>query len=279
MGGRTVQVLTAALTLAGVAGSALTAGAQAVPDAEQRAQRYQIGVMERVLENAVEHGASVTRDRLRPVLPAEMLLSESAEARGFRLRNYGLFFDVLVPSLEGMLPWVFRTLDRHDLGLESALAALRSMVEQAGDVNLQQALRRIELQVAPFAAQATGPAPLTSSQAGTQAGSRTAQAAGQAPAGSRAPADPILSNPEEAYRTEVMSALMDAMLDHSRGLELGPDEWLTVGARRSETPRLGLGDGPARTIQIAVRGADLQAFLEGSISREDARRRMDVRVF
>lgn len=276
MNGRIVRQAVAALTVAGLAGPAAgVAGAQPA-QADQRSQRYQIGVMERVLENAVEHGASVTRDRLREVLPAEMLLSESAEVRGFRLQNYGVFFDVVVPTLEGMLPWAFRTLDRTDLGLDHALRTLRAMVEQAGDADLEQALRRIELQVAPYG----DPTVQTSSLNGA-ANPRTTQtaAAADAPPAPRTPADPILSNPEEAYRAEVMAALMDAMLDHSRGLDLGPEEWLTVGARRSEAPRLGLGDAPARTIQIAVRGADLQAFLEGAITREDARRRMDVRVF
>ncbi len=250
--------------------------AQDLPDGDVRTQRYQVGTMERVLENAVEHGASVTRDRLRAVIPAEMLLSESAEARGFRLPGYGVFFDVLVPNLEGMLPWVFRTLDRTDLGLENALQALRTMVERDGDTNLQQALRRVELQVAPYGGQAI---PATST--GT---ARPATAVGSAPATTTSaaddlPADPLLNNPEEGYRLAVTEALMDAMLDHSRGLELGQGDWLTVGARRSESPRLGPGDDPARTVQISMKGSDLQAYLEGSITREDARHRMDVRVF
>lgn len=252
--------------------------AQDLPDGDVRTQRYQVGTMERVLENAVEHGASVTRDRLRAFIPAEMLLSESAEARGFRLPGYGVFFDVLVPNLEGMLPWVFRTLDRTDLGLENALQALRTMVERDGDTNLQQALRRVELQVAPYGTQAI---PATATGMGRPA---TAAAVGTAsastmPAAGDLPADPLLSNPEEGYRLAVTEALMDAMLDHSRGLELGQADWLTVGARRSESPRLDPGDDPARTVQISMKGSDLQAYLAGSITREDARRRMDVRVF
>ena len=46
--------------------------------------RYQIGQIERVLEGAVEHGATVIRDRLQALMPADMLLSENARARGFR---------------------------------------------------------------------------------------------------------------------------------------------------------------------------------------------------
>ena len=47
-----------------------------------------------MLEGAVEHGATVIRDRLQALLPADMLLTENARARGFRLEGYGVFFDV-----------------------------------------------------------------------------------------------------------------------------------------------------------------------------------------
>ena len=68
-------------------------------------QRYQIGQMERVLEGAVEHGVTITRDRLQALaqMPPDMLVSDNAHARGFRLEGYGVFFDVVVPSFETTL--------------------------------------------------------------------------------------------------------------------------------------------------------------------------------
>ena len=56
-----------------------------------REGRYQLGQMERLLEGAVEHGATVIRDRLQAVMPADMLLTQNARARGFRLDGYGAF--------------------------------------------------------------------------------------------------------------------------------------------------------------------------------------------
>jgi len=111
--------------------------AQSQPATEQRQLRYQIGVMERVLEEAVEHGANLTRDRLQALVPADMLVSEGARVRGFRIENYGMFFDVEVPTLlyQGTLPWMFRTLDQNDLGLASALETLRAVVQKTGDTN------------------------------------------------------------------------------------------------------------------------------------------------
>ena len=38
-------------------------------------------------------------------------------------------------------------------------------------------------------------------------------------------------------------------------------------------------DNQSQTVIIRVRGVDLNAYLGGQISREDARKRMDVRVF
>src|ERR1700730_11792750 len=131
--------------------NALAARDQAQKAAAARDQRSQIGVMERVLEQAVEHGAARTRERLQAVLPpAEMLLSANARVRGFRLDGYGMLFDVEVPDLPASLPWSFSMLDQNGLGLASALQELRSIVEKTGDPNAEQALKRIELQVAPI---------------------------------------------------------------------------------------------------------------------------------
>ena len=79
-------------------------------------------------EQRVEHGAAVTRDRLQAFLPADMLLSENAHARGFRLDGYGMFFDVSVPDLEGTVQ-VAR--GHQDVG-ETALGERPDVVEPGG---------------------------------------------------------------------------------------------------------------------------------------------------
>jgi hypothetical protein len=253
-----------------------------------REARYQIGQMERLLEGAVEHGASVIRDRLSAVMPADMLLTESARARGFRLDGYGMFFDVEVPSLAGTLPWSIQTLDQNDLGLDSALRTLRSFIERSAsnDVNLQQALKRVELQVAPVS---TALAPLATSPAtaNTPAAPAPRSLTGSVTAVTPDPAaaavaarDAILSDPNEAYRTQIREALIDTMLEHSRGLSIASEELLTVAARGIEDrPRLTSADGDGRTHILSVRGADLTAFLGGQITRDEARKRVQVRVF
>jgi hypothetical protein len=249
--------------------------ARAVTDAKQL--RYQIGQMERVLEGAVEHGVSNIRDRLQAVGPTELLISDNARARGFRLEGYGVFFDVVVPSLDTTVLWSIRSLDQNDLGLERALKAVQAHIRKAGDVDLEQALRRIELQMNPLLlARAAAPAPPSP---GGRSGAGSVAAAGiDAPA--QKPLDSILSNPAEAYRAEVNQALMDALLDHSGSLGVEAGEWLTIAARRNdERPRLAPADTDAQTVIIRLRGSDLAAFLARQISREEALKRVEVRVF
>jgi hypothetical protein len=260
-----------------------------------RNSHYQIGVMERVLENAVEHGATLIRDRLQavaPDAPAQMLILDNPRVRGFRLEKYGVFFDVEVPSLNGTLTWSLRTLDQNDLGLQSALNVLKTRLDPA-DVDLQQALKRVELQVGPLAPATLGapvptttrvprlPNPLGASGSAASAPDQpvgaTALATSASPA---APPDRILENPNEAYREEVVQALADAMLDHGSALGIGDDEWLTIAARGiQDQPRLAPPDNDAQTVLIRLRGADLAAFRANQISRDEVIKRMDRQVF
>jgi len=200
-----------------VLASVAPAGAQDAPrfkSADVRQTHYQIGVMERVLEGAVEHGAALIRDRLQaiaPDAPAQMLILDNPRVRGFRLDSYGVFFDVEVPSLNGTLTWSLRTLDQNDLGLQSALNVLKSHVNADGDVGLQQALKRIELQVGPatLAGQTVPVAPGSRNATGGAASLAEAQAGVPAQ-----PTDPILDNPNaftsDPLRSEFARALLKA---------------------------------------------------------------------
>jgi hypothetical protein len=257
------------------AASAQTATAAAKASAEQRQSRYQIGQMERVLEGAVEHGITNIRERLQALGPTELLISNNARARGFRLDGYGMFFDVVAPSFDTTLLFSMRALDQNDLGLESALRALQSYVKSSGDPNLDQALRRIELQVNPvLLARAATPAVAGARNVSGSAASTSADA------GAPQATDPILTDPNQAYRTEVTRALMDALLDHSASLGVQPTEWLEIGVRRNdERPQLAPADSDAQTFMIRLRGSDLAAFLARQISREEALKRIEVRVF
>lgn len=272
----------AAVAPAGAQNAAQQAQEQATANARRQSQlarqqtesRYQIGVMERVLEDAVEHGASLWRDRLQVVMPAETLLLDNARVIGYRLEGYGVTFTVEVPSIETTMTWAVRTLDQNDLGLESALKAVKAHIQESGDTNLDQAWRRVELQVAPLGSPGGSPVNTGAVSARTLTGS-AAFASDTAVA-----TDPILSNPEEVFREEVVRSLIDTMLDHSAALGVGADEWLTIGARKIEArPRIGPLDSKAPTVVIRVRGSDLTAFRSGQLSREETIKRVEKKVF
>jgi hypothetical protein len=267
-------VVVASVGMAPGTALAQTNAEQARGEAALRQSRYQIGQLERLLEGAVEHGLNMVRERLQSVaqMPADLLVSDNAHARGFRLEGYGVFFDVSVPSFDASMTWSLRTLDQNDLGLESALKAIQNHVKNSGDVNLEQALRRVELQV--------NPGTLARSATPQQSAGRTVTASAASIPADPPPTDPILVDPNEAYRTEVLQALKDAMLDHSSSLEIGPTEWLTIAAKgNDDRPRLAPADTDSRTRIIRLRGSDLAAYLARQITREEALQRIEVRVF
>jgi hypothetical protein len=152
------------------------------------------------------------------------------------------------------------------------MRTLQSHVKTEKDPDLEQALKRLELQLGPAVlARSSAPAP------GARNATGSAAAADGRPQGA---VDPILADPNEAYRTEVLQALKDAMLAHSSALGIGPNEWLTIAAKgNDDRPRLAPADSGASTRTIRLRGSDLAEFLAGRITREEALQRIEVRVF
>ena len=86
---------------------AQTAAPEAGPEgltSGQMQSRYEVAVMESVLERAVEHGAQRLGAMVRTAMPDMVLLSGNAQARGFRLDGYGIFFDQNWASMPGVMP-------------------------------------------------------------------------------------------------------------------------------------------------------------------------------
>ena len=244
--------------------------------------------MERMLEGAVEHGLTVVREKLQAAMKAQTFIPdnpENAHVRGFRLDGYGVFFDIEVPPLQGSLIWSLRTLDQNDLGLASAIKVLREHVNAEGDPSVQQALKRLELQVAPSPITPLAPNVIALPPSGTSARNATGAPATvsekvAAPAVAPDPPDPILHDPEEGYRTEVKNQIMDAMLEYSAPLRIGADEWLTVGVRRhDDRPVIAPADSDARTVVIRIRGGDLTAFRTSQLTKDEALKKMIVQMF
>jgi hypothetical protein len=292
------------VAIAGTAAAQAQSPRAAAPNREQQQARYTIYVMEGVLERAVELGADQVRRQVRRLMPDMLLMSGAADARGVRLEGYGVFFDVEVPVLRRSVAWSLRTMmddSGMGMGMSAALQQLKTLVERVNNpqekANLQQAIKRIELQVGPVqplpaAPQVAGPpargtvsaleaAEAPQAPAAPTSGSPTAPAAAAASPQLTAIDQALLTNPSEAYEKEVITALIDAMLDHGGPLSIGPDEWLTVAARDNEhRDRLTPGDNyDLMTIILRVKGSDLAAYRADRITKEDARKRVEIREF
>ena len=245
-------------------------------DTEQVIQRrYQITLMENVLSSAVRHAAETMGRRIQAVTPNVVLMTGTARARGFVLPSYGVFFDVEVPALPLSVSWTFRVMER-DLDMGKSLQTIRDTLGALPDAqrrDVEQALRRIELSVGPIPpTQAQAPADPRARQAGT------VEAASVVPPTGAGAALPMV-DPDVDYTEVVKNALIDAMLDFSAPMSISADEWLTVAARDSYGPMSPGEIYDAMTIVLRIKGSDLAAFRADRLTREEARKRVEVREF
>jgi len=222
----------------------------------------------------VQQGARIVSVKWREVAPDTLFISGTARARGFRLDNYGVFFDVAVPSMRQSVAWTWRQLDRDNSGTSDALLTLKNHLKTVSDGgakrDLEQAIRRLELQMGIPARPPADPTVTTGVQVSTPAAGVTA----------RSPIDTRQDDPGATYTAEVKNALFDAMLDHSHALTIGADEWLAIAAHDDTDPRLG-GADPYDTVTflMRIRGSDLQAFRAGRMTRADARLRIELKEY
>jgi hypothetical protein len=192
----------------------------APPTPAQIQARHAIAALEGVLENAVRYGAQMLDQRLQASTAANMvMLAGMARARGFRLDDYGVVFDVEFPSMRRSMVWSLEQLERANRGRGAAVAA------------------------------------------------------------AAAPVSAI--KPQEIYLNEIASALADAIVDHSAPIGVGADEWLTVAARESVDHRFVPGDptDTALTIMLRVKGSDLSALRERKMTRDEVRKRVDIKRY
>ena len=75
--------------------------------------RQQIAALEGALENAVHQGTQMLNQRLQASNTDNMvMLAGLTRARGFRLDDYGVVFDVEFPSMRRSMVWSIRELER-----------------------------------------------------------------------------------------------------------------------------------------------------------------------
>jgi hypothetical protein len=251
------------------------AAAQTPATADQIRLRQQITTMETVLQQAINIGAQNVATQVRSIIGDRPRLGAPPRANGFRLDGYGVVFYVQVPDFT--LPFLYDVLVREARDQQAALI-LQQWRSQVNNLppgpqrdREMNAIIRYEQQVREgnYRALDANRGPVT--------------AAALVPSGvepSRPAVDPsVVDDPESAYTREVKAALIDAMLTNSQGLGIEADERLTVVARDSvpNNPQFPADaiDSPAWI--MSVKGSVLAAFRAGTISREEARKQVEVK--
>jgi hypothetical protein len=186
--------------------------------AGQLQARQEISAFEGALENAVRQGAQMLDQRLRQSTAVNwVMVAGLTQARGFRLDDYGVVFDVEFPSMRRSMVWSMLALER------AATAKPRQPSEMGSSIS-----------------------------------------------------------PREIYQSEITTALVNAILDHAGTLAVGAGEWLTVAARESWVDQRFVPGDPsdmAITVILRLKGSDLEALRERKLSREDARKRVEIKSY
>ena len=248
---------------------------RAAPTPENR--RHSVRMMEAILSRAVLGGAEQLAEQLGNGSPNMSFFTGQARAHGFVLEGYGVFFHVEIPEMQQSLVMSVTTLER-DLAVADTLDSLRRGVsavpEGAPKLQIEEALKRLELQVGmPALADARG-----------AAGRNMIRTADTTTTTTRVPdlpavSMPVLRDPSGAYRAAIKAALIDAMLDHSRGMNIQPDEWLTVAAHRGDS-----AFGPSEivnssTLVLSIKGSDLALYDADRTRKDEVRKRVETREF
>jgi hypothetical protein len=211
--------------------------------AEQQRRQDEITVLEGTLTSSVSLAATKVAREVQSATPTVTLFTGRAQAKGFLLEGFGVFFSVEIPALDMNVMLSIENLERNAQRRKSP-----APYNDLPQVNL---------------------VPETNSRPERQADS-TAKEMIQSM---------VAADPGQKWRDAVKLALIDAMLDHSKNLELGPDEWLTIAARGSEAGLLPNEIFQLTTVILRVRGTDLADYLAGRLTKDEARKKVEVRQF
>ena len=84
--------------------------------------------------------------------------------------------------------------------------------------------------------------------------------------------------PDRTYTELVVTALIDAMIDHSGPLSIKDEEYLTVAASEPPGPLSSL-NSQGETFLLSIKGSDLSAYRQQKITKDEARKRVVMKSF
>ena len=257
--------------------------------------RHHIYVMEGALARAVDYGAKQLNREILQVMPGVFMLEGEARARGVHLDGYGVFFDVRVPMMRQSMAWSLRMIfEQDDAQTQQSISDVRrnlqGITDPATRASLERLLKQLESRAQaamPRNAGNVAASPDVVMPQSTSPGQGARDAVGVTavrPAPAPTPARDKLweKDPDRAYTEAVTRALVDAMIDYSAPMQIGPDQWLTVAARDDEGRDSLAPPDPLEevvTMIYRIKGSDLQEYRQGRIDRDEVRRRVQLSQF
>jgi len=251
--------------------------------------RRHIYVMEGALAQAVDFGAKQLNRQILSVMPGVFMLEGEARARGVHLDGYGVFFDVRVPMMRQSMVWSLRMMmDQDDATNRALVNDLRKQMQGITDprtrASMEKAIRQLERPASVARNQQVGPGLVMPDTASPAVGAATAAGiASPRPAPMPPPPDNAWAqDPNRAYTEAVTRALVDAMIDYSTPMAIGPEQWLTVAARDDEGRNALAPQDPLEevvTMIYRIKGSDLLAYRSGRIDRDEVRKRIQLSQF
>jgi len=288
------QIITS-LFLAAIAVAAPLAAQDASPATPARPinmdeMRRHIYVMEGALAQAVDFGAKQLNRQILSVMPGVFMLEGEARARGVHLDGYGVFFDVRVPMMRQSMVWSLRMMmDQDDAANRALVDDLRKQMQGITDprarASMEKAIRQLERPASGAVArnQQVTPGLVMPDAASPAVGAATAAGiSNPRPAPMPPPDNAWAQDPNRAYTEAVTRALVDAMIDYSTPMAIGPEQWLTVAARDDEGRNALAPQDPLEevvTMIYRIKGSDLLAYRSGRIDRDEVRKRIQLSQF
>jgi hypothetical protein len=186
--------------------------------------------------------------------------------------------------------WSLRMMmDQDDAANRALVEDLRKQMQGITDpgarASMEKAIRQLE-RPAPGAVarnRQVTPGLVMPDTASPAVGAATAAGISNPRAAPMPPADNAWAqDPNRAYTEAVTRALVDAMIDYSTPMVIGPEQWLTVAARDDEGRNALAPQDPLEevvTMIYRIKGSDLLEYRSGRIDRDEVRKRIQLSQF
>ena len=251
-------ILTLSLAASVSAQEVVTTEAQRNAEAQARQQTR---IFEGVLQTAVRQGGEAFVRQQAPELPNQIqLTANDPQAHGFALPGGGLLFSVAVPEIRVMITelLVQQLRPRPQEAVRPAGNQRRGDVSNASGIPGAQGIAPPDPMTVSPSSVDTPVLPLDDGRCAARTKNSTA-----------APFD-------YWYAVSVCDALMDAMLDNSGPLPIKESEWLTVAIVPESTSPGVLNASSGFTTYLTIKGADLLQYRQGKLSKEEARKLIEM---